>query len=115
MFAQHSTEKPVTVSSKSSVLLEIQDPKLLCSGTTFEMPSVISSVQLKRRESVCDLTSYTSFVGAKEWGGSALCVRRRLLALSFTVFVAGCRKAQGSCWYHCLCDCNFNCVKDTKS
>lgn len=48
LFAQHSTEKVVAVSFMYKVLLEIHDPRDLLSGKKFWIPSVISSVQLKK-------------------------------------------------------------------
>lgn len=49
LFAQHSTEKVVAASFTSKVLLDIHDPKDLLSGKKLWIPSVISSVQLKKR------------------------------------------------------------------
>lgn len=54
LFAQHSMEKVVVVSFTSKVLLEIHDPSDLLSGKKLWIPSVISSVQLKKKQSSFD-------------------------------------------------------------
>lgn len=67
LFAQHSTEKVVAVSCTYKVLLEIHDPRDLLSGKKFWIPSVISSVQLKKE---VDQFRYLAFF-------SDICHRRR--------------------------------------
>lgn len=68
LFAQHSTEKPITLSCITKMLLECQDPKVSLSCVSLQIPSVISSVQLKRNEvQLWLLQPAQGFGEAKSW------------------------------------------------
>lgn len=66
-FAQHSTEKVVAVSFTSKVLLEIHDPRDLLSGKKLWIPSVISSVQLKKKADQFWFLAHDGIFQGRRW------------------------------------------------
>lgn len=81
LFAQHSTEKVVAVSFTYKVLLEIHDPRDLLSGKKFWIPSVISSVQLKKEADQFCFLAHSDIWQGRRWEVSkhvlGLCWKRR--------------------------------------
>lgn len=81
LFAQHSTEKVVAVSFIYKVLLEIHDPRELLSGKKFWIPSVISSVQLKKEADQFWFLAHSDIFQGRRWEVSkhvlCLCWKRR--------------------------------------
>lgn len=70
LFAQHSTEKVVVVSFISKVLLEIHDPRDFLSGKKLWIPSVISSVQLKKKADQFWFLAHSGICQRRSWDAS---------------------------------------------
>lgn len=70
LFAQHSTEKFVAVSFTCKVLLEIHAPSDLLSGKKLWIPSVISSVQLKKKADQFWFLAHGGIFQGRRWDAS---------------------------------------------